>query len=155
MKPLHIEFVPAHVIRFLRGMKTLIGKFAKKLLSISPLLGRTKLHIATSPLDHPSKGYGITPLKEGPRDTFQHLYYFHLRPYGVQWRLNYPWQGGEKWASVAHFDGSNPTSLESTKTSSAYLSGYASGFFVLSASFRLNPHNAHDGAVFHHPTRLE
>ncbi len=62
-------------------------------------------------------------------------------------------QGGEKRFPVAHFDGLAPTSLESTKKSSTYLSGYASGFFVVSASFRRNPQNAHDGTIFHHPAK--
>jgi hypothetical protein len=43
------------------------------------------------------------------------------------------------------------TSLEPPKKSSTYLSGYASGFFVVSASFRQNSQNAHDGTIFHHP----
>jgi hypothetical protein len=43
--------------------------------------------------------------------------------------------------------------LETTKKSSTYLSGYASGFFVVSASFHQNSQNAHDGTIFHHPAR--
>jgi hypothetical protein len=43
--------------------------------------------------------------------------------------------------------------LEPPKKSSSYLSGYASGFFVVSASFRQNSHNAHDGTIFHHPAK--
>jgi hypothetical protein len=53
--------------------------------------------------------------------------------------------------TVAHFDNLTATSLEPTKKSSTYLGGYASGFSVGSASFRQNPQNAHDGAIFHHP----
>jgi len=45
--------------------------------------------------------------------------------------------------------------LEPKKKFSAYLSGYASGFFVVSASFRRNPENAHDGTIFHHPASSE
>jgi hypothetical protein len=41
--------------------------------------------------------------------------------------------------------------LELPKKSSTYLSGYASGFFVISALFRQNFQNAHDGTFFHHP----
>jgi hypothetical protein len=41
--------------------------------------------------------------------------------------------------------------LETPKKSSTYLRGYASGFFGVSASFRLNSQNAHDGILFHHP----
>jgi hypothetical protein len=41
--------------------------------------------------------------------------------------------------------------LEPPKKSSTYLSGYASGFFVVSALFRQNSQNAHDGTFFHHP----
>jgi hypothetical protein len=41
--------------------------------------------------------------------------------------------------------------LETPKKSSTYLSGYACGFFVISASFRQNSQNAHDGTLFHHP----
>jgi len=51
----------------------------------------------------------------------------------------------------AHFDSLTATSLEPPKNSSAYLSGYASGFFVVFASFRENSRNAHDGAIFHNP----
>ncbi|MEN9845535.1 MAG: hypothetical protein RIS36_682, partial [Pseudomonadota bacterium] len=50
----------------------------------------------------------------------------------------------------AHFDSLTATSLEPPKKSSTYLGGYASGFFVVSASFRQNSHNAHDGTIFHH-----
>ena len=39
------------------------------------------------------------------------------------------------------------------KNPSTYLSGYASGLFVVSASFRQNSQNVHDGTFFHHPAR--
>jgi hypothetical protein len=70
-------------------------------------------------------------------------------------------QGGEKGFPVAHFDSlaspfakateDEATSLETPKKSSTYLRGYAAGFFGVSASFRLNSQNAHDGIFFHHP----
>jgi hypothetical protein len=41
--------------------------------------------------------------------------------------------------------------LETPKRPSTYLSGYACGFFVISASFRQNSQIAHDGTFFHHP----
>jgi hypothetical protein len=44
--------------------------------------------------------------------------------------------------------------LEPPKKSSTHLSGYASGFFVVSASFRQNSQNAHDGTIFHHPAKV-
>ena len=50
-----------------------------------------------------------------------------------------------------HIDSLAATSLETPKKFSAYLRGYASGFFGISASFRLNSQNAHDGTFFHHP----
>jgi hypothetical protein len=46
------------------------------------------------------------------------------------------------------------TALEPPKKSSSYLRGYVSGFFVVSALFRLNSQNAHNGPIFHHPVAL-
>jgi hypothetical protein len=62
-----------------------------------------------------------------------------------------PEQGREKRFPAAHFDSLTATSLKPTKKSSTYLCGYVSGFFVVSASFRLNSQNARDGTFFHHP----
>jgi hypothetical protein len=48
----------------------------------------------------------------------------------------------------AKASGDKATSLETPKKSSVYLRGYASGFFVISALFRQNSQNAHDGTLF-------
>jgi hypothetical protein len=45
------------------------------------------------------------------------------------------------------------SSMISIHHRSTYLTGYASGSFVVSASFRRNPQNAHDGTIFHHPAK--
>jgi len=45
------------------------------------------------------------------------------------------------------------TLLETPKKSSTYRRGYVCCFFVISASFRQNSQNAHDGTIVHHPAK--